>query len=389
MAVTAIICEYNPFHMGHKYQIDTIKKNKPDTNVISIMSPDFVQRGRPAVFDKYVRGECAVRCGADLAVAMPQVFALLSAEGFAEGGVRTAKLLGADSLAFGVEDNEADKLTKIAEILISRDFEEVLKKELTLSPQLPFPTVRQRVLRTFAGEDADLISTPNNILAVEYIKACLRYCPDIKLIPIKRVGNGYSDPSESGNYLSATAIRTIITENRPWTGHVPTETLPTVKAAVKTDYEKYDAFLFSALSVGDHDEILSASGNKELADTILSAIRSSGDYPLFRNKLSRKKFAETKIDRALISFLLGIKCDEYMHSIPKYVTLLAMNSSGREIIRNSRISVISKFGDAKKLFSKQIEKELLADRIWARCCEKPCGESYFVNKKPYVAEEIK
>lgn len=390
MAITAIICEYNPFHKGHKYQIDSVKQNSSGDKVISVMSPNFVQRGRPAIFDKYVRGECAVKSGADLAVSMPQVFALLSAEGFAEGGVRLADALGADSLAFGVEDNEIEKLSEAARVLISDNFEKELGEELSRSPELPFPAVRQRVLSKLAGNEvAELISTPNNILAVEYLKAILRYCPGIKPIPIKRIGSGYSDGTEEGHYLSATAIRRVMEEKRQWKRHVPDTTHSAVESAVMLDTDSYDSFLFAALSVGEYNKILSASGNKELADTIFSTQKECGDYATFRSKLSRKKFAETKIDRALVNFLLDINHDEYMHCAPQYATLLGMNEQGREILRYSELPVLSRFGDAKKVEGIQIEKEHLADRIWARCCETPSGERYFVNKKPYIAEEIK
>lgn len=388
MTVTAVICEYNPFHKGHKYQLDKIKELCSDTKIISVMSPNFVQRGRPAVFDKFVRGECAVRSGADLAVSMPQVFAILSAEGFAEGGVRIAQRLGANALAFGVETDDLEKLTEIAKVLLSNEFEDKLRQELALSPFLSFPAVRQKALEAFLGKEAaNIISTHNNILAVEYIKASMRYCPNMKFIPIKRVGNGYGDLSEKGEFLSATAIREIIDNKREWQHAIPTESLCAVESAVMLDSEKYDSLLFSALSVGDYDRILSATNNKELADTVFSAIKTSGDYNSFRQKLSRKKFPETKIDRGLANFLLGIKCDEYMHSAPEYATLLAMNSDGGPIVKHSSVPVVSKFGDTKKLTGGQIEKEMMADRIWARCTDNPNGEKYFIDKKPYISED--
>lgn len=389
MDVTAIICEYNPFHKGHEYQLNKVKELCPDTKIVSIMSPNFVQRGRPAVFDKFVRGECAVRCGADLAISMPQVFAILSAEGFAEGGVRLAKKLGATALAFGVETDDLERLTKIAGILLSEEFEGALQKELTGSPFLSFPAVRQKALEAFVGkDDSAIISTHNNILAVEYIKASMRYCPDMKLIPIKRVGKGYGDLSESGELLSASAIRNVMKEKREWQHAVPKGSLRAVNSAIMLDGEKYDSLLFSALSVGEYDRILWATNSKELANTISTAIKSSGDYKSFREKLSRKKFPETRIDRSLISFLLGIKGDEYMHSDPEYATLLAMNGNGRSVVKQSDIPIVSKFGETKKLLGKQIEKERLADRIWARCTDIPDGEKYFIDKKPYIAEDV-
>lgn len=386
MAVTAIICEYNPFHKGHKYQIDKLKELYPSTKVISVMSPDFVQRGRPAVFDKYVRGECALRCGTDLAVSMPQVCALLSAEGFAESGVRIAKRMGADSLAFGVEDDCIQRLIKIAETLISYEFEQVIKEELQQGVSLSYPVIRQRALRRFAGDEADLISTPNNILAVEYIKACMRYCPEMKLIPIKRIGNGHADSSVNGDVLSASAIRNIMSDNGDWTRLIPEETANVLKNAVMIDTERYDDLLFAALSVSDAKRIRFAFGNKELSDTVCSAIGACGTYREFRQMLSRRKFPETKIDRGLCAFILNCEKDEYMHAEPEYVTLLASNGIGRVILKSSNIPVITKFSDKKCIDQNQIEHELLAEKIWARCSFSPSGERYFVDKKPFITE---
>lgn len=390
MDITAIICEYNPFHKGHKYQMDKVKELYPDTHILSVMSPSFVQRGQPAIFDKFVRGQCAVQCGADLAVSMPQVFALLSAEGFAEGGVITAKKLGATSLAFGVETDDISSMCEIAEILISQGFEEKIKKELAQTPHLSYPTIRQNVLERFAGkEKAEIISTPNNILAVEYIKAVIRHCPDMELRPIKRVGNGYNDTSSEGKFLSATALRSIIQKNESWSNSVPKEAFDILKAANMLDFDRFENMLFSVISVADSDEILGYVGNRELADTIYGCARECGQYSDFRQGLSRKKFAETKINRALCNILLKIPNDIFMHRCPEYVTLLASSIRGREIIKKSAIPVISKFREWKKIESVQLDIEHLADRIWARCLDVPFGEEYFINKKPFISEDIK
>ncbi len=387
MARVAIICEYNPFHKGHKYQLDTVRKLLPDSEIISIMSPSFVQRGQPAVFDKFIRGECAVSCGADLAVSMPQVLALLSAEGFAEGGVKVAKLLGADTLAFGVENDDTELLVRVAGCLISPEFEAVLKKELEASPELSFPIVRQKALSRMIGDSADVISTPNNILAVEYIKAIIKNAPEMKILPIKRIGNAHSDLSENGEFLSASAIRELMKSKSNWKSALPHEVLNVLKNANQLDVDRYQDFLYTAVTISDYDRIYKATGNKELSDTIYSAVKRSADYNGFRASLCRKKFTQTKIDRCLINILLNLSADEFMHASPEYITLLAMNMTGRKIIsetRNQDTVVISRYGDSKKLKGSQIKLEQLADRIWARCTDKPCGEDYFVNKTPVV-----
>lgn len=388
--VTAVICEYNPFHKGHKYQLDEIRRLKPDTKILSVMSPNFVQRGQPALFDKYVRGECAVRCGADIAVSMPQVFSLLSAEGFAECGVRLASRLGAKTLSFGVENDDVEKLKNIAKTLISDEFEEKFSEFMFSFPSLSFPTIRQKTLEHFVGkEGAEIISTPNNILGVEYIKAIMRYCPDMEILPIKRKGNGYNDSSESGDYLSATAIRQMLYSGKDWKKAVPNEIISLLSNSVHLEAQTYEAFLFSVLTIAKYGLALHSSGGPELANTIITSIAESGEYSDFRQRLSRKKFVETRIDRTLVNIMLGLRFDEYMHSEPEYATVLAMNSRGRDIIKKCDFPLISRYADGKKLEGAQIQKELLADRIWARCTSTPMGEKYFINKRPFMAEDNK
>ncbi len=390
MSITAVICEYNPFHKGHKYQLDEIKRLCPNSTVVSVMSPNFVQRGRPAILDKYIRGECAIRSGADLAVSMPVVFSLLSAEGFAEAGVKTALRLGADTLAFGVESTDIEGLCKIAKALISSKFDKSVKEAIEASPADSFPKVRQKALQGFVGkENSELIAAPNNILAVEYIKAIYRFCPEMKILPIKRIGSGYSDTNCDGEFLSATAIRIIESNKGDISPHIPSPTVDTVNGATRINETRYNDFLMSVITVADYDKIISATGNKELADIIFSSIRRFGDYTSFRSAISRRKFNETAIDRALSNIILGIKKDAYMHIEPNYVTLLGANANGRKVIKSTGISVISKFKSLRDICSTQAETEMLADRIWARCSTDMSGEQYFVDKKPFTAEEIK
>lgn len=389
MDVTAIISEYNPFHNGHKYQIDAVKSRFPDTSVIAVMSPDFVQRGQPAVFDKYVRGRCAVSCGADLAVSMPLVFSLSSAEGFAEGGVRLARMMGANALSFGVEDDDIDALTAIADVLITDKFEKALQEALTSFPSLPYASVRQKVLEDFIGKSkGELIKKPNNILAIEYIKAAMRYCPEMEFRPVKRMGKGHNDSSTEGSIISASAIRSIIDKPSLWKSSMPDRACAVLYGQRQTDMNKYRQFLYYVLTVADYETIVNATGSKELADTVYSSIKKARDFEKFRSGISRRKFPETRIDRALLCALLKLGYDEFMHSAPEYATVLAMNSEGRKILKNAEVPLLSRYSNFKKISGKQIETELLADRIWARCLDISYGDEYFINKKPFIAEDI-
>ncbi len=378
--------------MGHKYQIDEVRRLFGDAAIVSLMSPNFVQRGEPALFDKYARGKCAALNGVDLALSFPLVFALLSAEGFAEGGVRLAKLLGATHLAFGVETNDEALVHEVAELLISKEFDSLLQKEIEDSPSLSFPTHRERaVVKALSKTAGELIKKPNNILAVEYVKAIKRFAPEIKPIMIKRCGNDYNDTSANGDLLSASAIRELYRRGENYLSFLPEETARVLSSSSPFDYEKFESLLYSVVVTKDFGEIERSVGSFELASIIKKSAESYPDYKSFRASLSRKKYPETKIDRALISLLLDISYDEYLHTEPQYVTLLASNEKGKKIISAKRKEVspliFSKAADIKDASDLSAKAEIFGDRIYAMCMKKPEEGAYFLKKKPYIKED--
>ena len=164
MKTIGIICEYNPFHLGHQKQIDHIRAEfGPDAVIVCAMSGNFVQRGMPAVFDKSLRAQAAIDCGADLVLELPTVYALSSAEGFAAGGVKVLSPI-CDYLCFGSESGNADALLETARALLSPEFPPVLRK--ALEEGCSFPVARQKALEQM-GCDSSLLENPNDILAVE------------------------------------------------------------------------------------------------------------------------------------------------------------------------------------------------------------------------------
>ncbi len=392
MDTVAIISEYNPFHKGHSYQISEVRKQLNNPTVISIMSPNFVQRGYPAIFDKYIRGECALKGGVDLAISMPLVFALLSAEGFAECGVKLAGKVGANYLSFGVEDDDKVLLEEVTELLLSPAFESEIKDEIKLNPESSYPTVRAKAVKKLLGSSGfDFINKPNNILAVEYNKAIKRYAPEIKVLPVKRTGNAHHDVSCKGDFLSATAIRSLINDRKEYFDFIPSSVKETLKNAVSFDYDEYEKFLYSVLFTKSREDILKYVSNKELANIIKKAAEIYPTYELFRTSLSRKKYTETKIDRMLISILLEIPFEKYYHKEPEYVTLLAMNDKGKKALSKLRksdsLTVLSRGADCKKYpHLSGMETEIFADRIYSRCLKSKEDGSYFYKKKPYKSE---
>ena len=206
--IVAIICEYNPFHNGHKYQVDKIKEMFPDSIVVSIMSGNFTQRGEFALFDKYTRAKAAVICGVDCVIELPYPFCASNAEVFAKAGVYIASKLGATYLCFGIEDGDIKDLTEIADTIDSEEFTKKFE-ELKQDKSISYPKLREIVCRELGKE---LPNSSNKILGVEYIRAIKKYGNSIIPVAIKREGLGYNDLSVGKN-MSATAIRAYFMNN--------------------------------------------------------------------------------------------------------------------------------------------------------------------------------
>lgn len=219
MKITGIIAEYNPFHNGHAYQIAKIKEETDSDYVIVAMSGDFVQRGEPAIIDKYERAKMALSCGADLVLELPALFACASAEYFARAGVALFTRMGCvDYLCFGAENADLSQLNKIADILVDepRSYQDALN--IYLKEGKNFPAARILALKSYLSAESsdaalqteqltDLLSTPNNILGIEYLKALKTCQSQITPYPILREGAGYHDTDILLKNASASAIR--------------------------------------------------------------------------------------------------------------------------------------------------------------------------------------
>ncbi len=226
MRTVGIIAEYNPFHTGHAYHLKKAKELSGADYAVVVMSPDFVQRGEPAIFDKYTRAEMALKNGADLVIELPVCYACGSAEYFARGAVALLDSLGVvDTLCFGGESDDIRLFYRTADTLLSEPeaYTKILREQLKEGKT--YPQARCCALSAYfaresgASEDRysdfqAFFSEPNNILGVEYCKALLKTGSSITPLPLKRLGNGYNSPALEGKYCSATAIRRAIRDCR-------------------------------------------------------------------------------------------------------------------------------------------------------------------------------
>ena len=327
-----IVCEYNPFHLGHRKQIDSIReKFGANTGIICAMSGNYVQRGHPAVFDKTIRAEAAIRCGADLVVELPVTTSLSSAEGFAAGGVAVLSRL-CDGLCFGAETADLRQLLGTAEALLSEDFPKLLRRELDTGRS--FPAARQAALEKM-GLPGAILESPNNILAVEYCKAILRQSSPMQPLPIFREGSYHAKEADFEN-PSATSLRIRlqngleISEYLPEpAGRVfagaPIHTLEAGQRAVLSRLRTMEDAEFEALPFGSEGlwrKLMRESRTQATLEAIAAAVKS-------------KRYTRSRIDRMILCAFLGITAPMLEAEIP-YVRVLAFNDRGREILSGTK-----------------------------------------------------
>lgn len=358
MQAVGVIVEYNPFHNGHKWHLDAAKKQSGCPFVIGVMSGNFMQRGEPAIFDKWKRAEMAIRGGADLIIELPTVFAVRSAQYFATGGIRLLSSLGIVShICFGAEYADLTVLKKIA---ASADDAEVIKDlHMYLQSGNTYAAALGKSLQNKYHISPDIITSPNNILAVEYLRAIEKFAPQLIPIPVTRQQSQYRDTALTMPFASATAIRHALLNSMSITDEI-SSTIPitTLKIINNMLAEKRGPVTFSDLSNVILAQLRVASLEKleqlpnvseglhyKLRD---SALLSANINQLF-SLLKSKRYPYTRLQRIIIHSLLGTTkeqlslFDEYG---PLYARILAFNQQGRLLLKHinqhSNIPIITK-----------------------------------------------
>lgn len=361
-----VICEYNPFHMGHKYQIDKIKEEMPGARIVAIMSGNTVQRGEFAIIDKHKRAEIALECGVDLVLEMPFPYSAATAEIFAHAGVEIASKCGCNYLYFGTENCDIHYLEMVASAISSREFENALKKHLSNKRQ-SYIVAKERALVDMGFEKSLLA---NDMLGIEYIRAIRK--KKAKIIPcaISRVGAGYNDTEEC-EIMSATAIREKFYKEGVFAS-VPNESSALYEKAIKTKsvLERKKAYNFlhrMALVIPREkfDNVFDSS--KEIGALIKDSASTSKNGEEFFKKITSKSFTFARVRRVLFYAIFNIVS---IDKSPKFAFLLASNSNGREIINNvskEKFVIITKHSDSKNLSPEaaaQLELSYEVDKLY-------------------------
>ncbi|MBR5273558.1 MAG: nucleotidyltransferase [Clostridia bacterium] len=373
MKIAGVVAEYNPFHNGHKYQIEQMRKNGV-THVVAVMSGNFVQRGDFAITSKWERAQSAVMNGVDLVIELPSPYALSSAQGFAQSATYILTALGCvDEIYFGCECGDVEIIKKIAESMLSKEYPRRLTA--SLDEGISYPAACEKAVREIlADKYNDELKFPNNLLATEYVKALMEYDSKITPCAIKRVGSMHDSADANGQFASASAIRqTLINQGVDGIrDYVPISTFKLLSRSQSLGKSPCDltrlerAFLskLRALSPADFKDIPDVS--EGLENRIADAVKTSLTLEELYEKVKTKRYTHSRIRRIILRTFLGIT-SRYSASPPPYARILACNVKGRQIIKKAKkittIPIITKPAHilrmsnpfAKRLFEKENE----------------------------------
>lgn len=353
MSVIGIVCEFNPFHNGHKYLIDCVKGK--DDIVVAVMSGNFVQRGEPAIFPKEIRVKAALKCGIDIVLELPFVYATASAEFFAYNAVKILSDFGCDKIAFGTENTSTEMLNGAVDVLLNDGFKnEVLKY---YENGVSFPVARQTAFDRY-NINCD-ISTPNNILAIEYIKAIRKLNAKIEIITVSRKGAGYNDYNAIENFASATYIRQLIYNNEPYKDFIPECLLKlyndTIKDGKYVSLDKYNLAALSVLRSKLNDDLSGIANMSEgLDNRVKSAIKTNSQLAELYDEAKTKRYTHSRIKRAILSTIFNVESKD-LEIAPPYCRVLGFNTKISdkmgELAKNSKLPFVAVYSDIVNLSS--------------------------------------
>ena len=358
MNICGIVCEYNPFHKGHLYQLEESKRRLGEETVtVGVMSGDYVQRGEPAIFSKFARAEAACRCGVNLVVELPLPWSLSSAEGFAAGAVAILSALDCTHLSFGSESGELEGLETLAECLLNPLTLEAVKKRMTAEPSLSFAAARQLVLEERVGERAKLIEKPNNILGVEYLKAIYQQNAAMTPLTVKRSGSGHDEAGE-GEIRSASELRQLLRQVEDVSAYIPAAAMAVFRRELEQgravlNTRDMELAVLSRLRMLDVKAFLSLpDGGDGVGQRLYKAAKEEPTLDFILAAAKTKRVALSRLRRMCMAAVLGLNA-ELAAGEPPYIRVLAADEKGRAYLRQAaaktRIPVVTKPAAVKEL----------------------------------------
>lgn len=324
--IIGVIAEYNPFHLGHRYQIEKIKELYPDSIIIAIISTNFTQRGDISLLNKWNKATICLNEGIDLVIELPTLYATQSADIFAYGALSILNKFKIDTLVFGSETNDIDSFTTLANIQINNPkYPELVKNYLSLG--LNYPTAMSKALKELTNTKID---KPNDLLALSYIKEIIKNNYPITPISIKRTNDYHSNSLQNNtNIINASLIREMFLNNQDISPYIPNNT----KELLYQYLSLNKAYTILKYNIINNENNLSTYLDIEegLDKRILKYLDTSHTWIDLVNNLKTKRYTYNKINRTLLHLLLNIKKEDNTKEI--YLRVLGFNNKGREYLK--------------------------------------------------------
>ena len=361
MKTVGVIAEYNPFHTGHRYQLQQINKQLGDCRIVAVMSGSITQRGELTLLDKWQRARAAVLNGADLVLELPAVFAVQSAEGFAWGGVELLNRIGgADYLAFGTQGTDCSTVRHLAEAMEAESVKAALREGLDSGKS--YAAAMEAAVRQELGISGEVLREPNTILGIEYLRALKKTGAAMEPMIIPRQGAGHNEAAPGADgFSSGTAIRSSVMRGNldSIAAAVPEETLGQLKELDEKnicDINRLFMMLLYELQMLNKKQLADIYTMGEgLENALLSKAFDAQNYNRLISLLQTKRYAATRLQRLLMYVLLRLsqeRVESFFDEGPLYARVLAFSSGGqgllREIKDRGRVPVIVKLADYLK-----------------------------------------
>lgn len=383
MTICGIVAEYNPFHLGHQYQLEEARDRSNADLLVVVMSGMFTQRGQAAIADKYQRCRMALAQGADMVIELPTVYALQPAEYFAMGAVGILHGIGANYISYGTEARTphqrqvVDEFVQIANSGKSHPiFEDYIRDYIHQGHSLPAARLMAFKHLTQYKDEADIVlKSPNAILETAYLGAIQRWQSAIEPLPVPRIGDDYHQAAPTSPTTSATAIREMITAEEDYSSY-----MPDASAALMAEYiaqhdyviQNDDFFPILQHGVATSPERLTyiPDGSDELCHRILNALPASLSYEEFVDNVRTRRYSTARVMRAMMHLILGINAgliEQVRQYLPLYARILGVRANQRDaigaIVQQSRIHVVTspaKYSGASPLHDAIFQKDIHA-----------------------------
>lgn len=381
MSVTGIIAEFNPLHTGHKFLIDEAKKQGA---VVCVISGNFVQRGDTAIYEKQLRAQAALMCGADLVVELPVYYSMSTAQNFALGGVSLLDAIGCDTLMFGSECGDISDLVKTSDILQSEEFSKNLSPHLEKG--VTFAAARQKAAESI-GAPKGILSGANNNLGIEYISAAKTINSKIEFKTVSRQGAMHDSDDMSEDFVSANALREKIKQGKfsACEKYFPKEIVKLFETADFSDISRIESAILASLRTKEQTSLETLPDLSEgVENKLFTQIKLANRLDDLYNGMKVKRYTLARIRRLVLSAFLRLDNSMFLKT-PPYLRVLGFNKTGEEIVRqnakNSKIPVIMRVSeidalgeDAKKVF----QAESRATDLYALSLKEPfaCSLEY-------------